>query len=107
MPKIVYIEHNGRQHVVDAEVGKSVMQVALDNAVPGILGDCGGACSCGTCHCYIDAASEQKIPAVAESEEVMLEGTLHTEANSRLSCQIEVTDEMEGLIVRLPVSQVF
>ena len=106
MPKIVFIEHNGKQHVVEAEVGKSVMQVALDNAVPGVLGDCGGACSCGTCHCYVDPSWEKTVPAVAEMEEVMLEGTLHTESNSRLSCQIDVTDEMDGLVVRLPISQV-
>jgi len=106
MPKIVYIEHDGKEHVVDATVGVSVMQTALDHFVPGILGDCGGACSCGTCHCYVDAAWEQRLPPIAENEEIMLEGTLHTEANSRLSCQIRVTPEIDGLVVRLPRSQV-
>ncbi|MDB5972256.1 MAG: (2Fe-2S)-binding protein [Hydrocarboniphaga sp.] len=104
--KIVYIEHNGKEHVVDATVGKSVMQTALDHAVPGILGDCGGACSCGTCHCYVDAAWESRLPPKTEDEELMLEGTLHTEANSRLSCQIQVTPEIDGLMMRLPSSQV-
>lgn len=106
MPKIVYIEHNGREHAVDATAGKSVMQTALDHAVPGILGDCGGACSCGTCHCYVDAAWEGKLPAIAEDEALMLDGTLHTEANSRLSCQLQVTAEIDGLVLRLPASQV-
>ena len=106
MPKIVFIEHNGREHVVDATVGKSIMQTALDHMVPGILGDCGGACSCGTCHCYVDAAWEATLPPIGENEEVMLEGTLHTESNSRLSCQLEVTPEIDGLVLRLPKSQV-
>ena len=106
MPKIVFIEHDGREHVIDAAVGKSVMQTALDHMVPGILGDCGGACSCGTCHCYVDAAWEAKLPPIGENEEVMLEGTLHTESNSRLGCQLEVTPELDGLVLRLPKSQV-
>jgi ferredoxin, 2Fe-2S len=106
MPKITYVEHNGTQHVVDAEVGKSLMQTALDHLVPGILGDCGGACSCGTCHCYVPAEWEGRLPPKAEGEDMMLEGTLHTEANSRLSCQLAVTPEMDGLVVHLPVSQV-
>jgi 2Fe-2S ferredoxin len=107
MPKIVYVEHNGKEHVVEAKVGVSLMQTALDHAVPGILGDCGGACSCGTCHCYVDAAWESRLPPIGENEEVMLEGTLHTEDNSRLSCQFEVTPELDGLVLRLPKSQVF
>ncbi|NGY03957.1 2Fe-2S iron-sulfur cluster-binding protein [Solimonas terrae] len=107
MPKIVFIEHNGKEHVVDATVGKSIMQTALDHSVPGILGDCGGECSCGTCHCYVaDPAWQQRLPPIAENEEVMLEGTLHTEANSRLGCQLKVTEEFDGLVLRLPHSQV-
>ncbi|MFT4046433.1 MAG: 2Fe-2S iron-sulfur cluster-binding protein [Solimonas sp.] len=106
MPKIVFIEHDGREHAVDAAVGKSIMQTALDHGIPGILGDCGGACSCGTCHCYVDAAWESRLPPKGENEEVMLEGTLHTEANSRLSCQLEVTPRIDGLVLRLPRSQV-
>jgi 2Fe-2S ferredoxin len=106
MPKIVFIEHNGKEHVVEATVGESIMQTALDHMVPGILGDCGGACSCGTCHCYVEAAWQQKLPPKGENEEVMLEGTLHTEASSRLTCQLQVTPDLDGLVLRMPASQV-
>jgi 2Fe-2S ferredoxin len=72
MPKITFIEHNGKQHVVDAPVGKSVMQVAVDNMVPGIVGDCGGCCSCATCHCYVSEDWADKLPAKQEDEDMML-----------------------------------
>jgi len=105
MPKILFIEHNGKEHVVEAEDGKSVMQCAVENMVPGIVGDCGGACSCATCHGYIDAAWESKVDAKGENEEMMLEGALHVEPNSRLCCQITMKAELDGLVVRLPSSQ--
>lgn len=105
MPKILYIEHNGKQHVVDAEVGKSVMQNAVENLIPGIVGDCGGACSCATCHGYVDPAWEDKVDSKLEGEEAMLDGALRVESNSRLTCQIMVRAEHEGLVVRLPESQ--
>ncbi len=105
MPKILFIEHNGTQHVVEAEVGKSLMQTALDNMVPGIVGDCGGCCSCATCHGYIDPAHCDKLPAKSEEEVMMLDGALRVEDNSRLTCQLIVKEELDGLIVRLPASQ--
>ncbi len=105
MPKIHFIEHNGKEHVIDASVGSSVMQSAVENLVPGIIGDCGGACSCATCHCYVDPAWSDKVDARNETEEVMLEGVMNTEATSRLSCQITVRAELDGLVVRLPASQ--
>ncbi|PTU30493.1 2Fe-2S iron-sulfur cluster-binding protein [Stenotrophobium rhamnosiphilum] len=105
MPKILYIEHNGKEHVVDADVGKSVMQNALENLVPGIIGDCGGACSCATCHGYIDPAWEGKAGSRNENEEMMLDGALRVEPNSRLTCQVIMTQELDGLVVRLPESQ--
>ncbi len=105
MPKILYIEHNGKEHVVDAEVGKSVMQNAVENLIPGIVGDCGGACSCATCHGYIDPAWEDKVEPKNDGEEAMLDGALRVESNSRLTCQIVVTADHEGLVVRLPASQ--
>lgn len=105
MPKIHFIEHNGKEHVVDAEIGKSVMQTAVENLIPGIVGDCGGACSCATCHGYVDCAFKSRLKAKEEGEELMLEGALRVEENSRLTCQIMVTPELDGLIVRLPVSQ--
>ncbi len=105
MAKIVFIEHNGTQQVVDAPEGQSVMQSAVENAVRGIIGDCGGACSCATCHCYVDAAWLDKVGGKSEEEEMMLDGALRVESNSRLSCQIMVKAELDGLVVRLPESQ--
>lgn len=105
MPKIHFIEHNGTEHVIDAEPGKTVMQAATENLVPGIVGDCGGACSCATCHCYVDPAWTDKVDARNENEEIMLEGVMNTEANSRLSCQITIKAELDGLVVRMPASQ--
>jgi 2Fe-2S ferredoxin len=105
MPKIVFIEHSGAEHVVQGTAGRSAMQAAVDNSVPGIVGDCGGNCSCGTCHGFIDARWLTSLPAIGAGEQSLLEGLLETQANSRLTCQIEVTDELDGLIIRLPKSQ--
>lgn len=105
MPKITYIEHDGTERQVDAEVGKSVMQTAVDNLVSGIVGDCGGCCSCATCHGYIDENWAAKLPAKSENEAMMLEGALHVQDNSRLTCQITITPELDGLVVRLPETQ--
>ncbi|MFA5939498.1 MAG: 2Fe-2S iron-sulfur cluster-binding protein [Sinimarinibacterium sp.] len=105
MPRILYIEHNGKEHLIEAEAGKSVMQTAIENMVPGIVGDCGGACSCATCHCYVDPAWLDKVQPKNENEEAMLDGVLNTESNSRLSCQIAMKSELDGLVVRLPASQ--
>jgi 2Fe-2S ferredoxin len=105
MTKVVFIEHNGTEHVIDAENGKSVMQTAVDNMVPGIVGDCGGCCSCATCHSYIDSAWLSKLPHKSNEENMMLEGAIAVEDNSRLTCQLTVQPDMDGLVVRLPASQ--
>lgn len=105
MPKVLFIEHSGAEHVVEAEAGKSVMQIAIDNMVPGIVGDCGGCCTCATCHGYVDEAWLGKLPAPSEDEKMMIEGALSVAANSRLTCQIRLTDELDGLVLRLPASQ--
>jgi 2Fe-2S ferredoxin len=105
MPKIVFIEHNGEEHVVEGNVGRSVMQAAVDNFVPGIVGDCGGNCACGTCHGFVDEQWLASLPAVQPNEQSLLEGLLETQNTSRLTCQIEVTAALDGLIVRLPKSQ--
>jgi len=104
-PVIVYIEHDGTEHRIEAEVGKSVMQNAVDRAVRGIVGDCGGACACATCHGYVDPRFRDRLPAKSETEELMLDGTMNTQPNSRLTCQIVMTPELDGLVVRLPASQ--
>jgi 2Fe-2S ferredoxin len=104
MPKITLIEFNGQDHIIDAEVGKSLMQNALDNAVPGIDADCGGACACGTCHCFLE--SDWQAAGEADAmEEAMLGMRPDRADNSRLSCQIEVTDDLDGMVVKLPEFQ--
>ncbi|MGZ5924397.1 MAG: 2Fe-2S iron-sulfur cluster-binding protein [Rhizomicrobium sp.] len=105
MPKIKYIEHNGKEHVVDVPEGWSVMEGAIKNNVPGIDADCGGACACATCHVIVDDAFASKIPGKSDMEETMLDFAPEVTPNSRLSCQIKVTRELDGLIVRMPASQ--
>jgi 2Fe-2S ferredoxin len=105
MVKITYIEFRGARHVVDVEPGMTVMQGAVQNGVPGIDADCGGACACATCHVYVDPGWEVKTGSRNDMEEAMLDAARNVESNSRLSCQIRVTEELEGLIVRMPESQ--
>ena len=106
MSKLTIIEFNGTEHHLEAEDGKSVMQAAVDAMVPGIMADCGGSCSCATCHCYVDEAWVARLPAAESAEQDMLECALDQLANSRLSCQMRVTPHCDGLVVRLPKSQV-
>jgi 2Fe-2S ferredoxin len=105
MPKISYIEHDGTAHVVDAKPGLSVMEGAVKNNIPGIDADCGGACACATCHVYVDQAWLAQTGERSAMEESMLDFAENVEPNSRLSCQIKVTAELDGLIVRMPESQ--
>lgn len=105
MPKILFIEHNGAEHLVEAECGKSVMQTAVENVVPGILGDCGGSCSCATCHAYVDPRWLAQLPPASEEERLILEGALEQRDNSRLSCQIKVSEALDGMVLRLPERQ--
>ena len=105
MPTITFIEHDGTEHQVDAEVGKSVMQVALDNLVPGIDADCGGECSCATCHVMVAKGWGEAVGTPADAEESMLDLNPERETNSRLSCQITVAEELDGLVVQLPEFQ--
>jgi len=105
MGSITFIEHNGNQHKVDIEEGKSVMQLAMDNGVPGIDADCGGACACGTCHVIVDKEWGSTINRVNDDESQMLEMTPEKAETSRLSCQIPATDAMNGMVVRIPEFQ--
>lgn len=105
MPRITFIEHNGTEHTVDAENGLSVMRAAIDNLVPGIDADCGGECSCATCHVYVDAAWMPTVGQPDDREESMLDLNPERESSSRLSCQIPVTDALDGLVVRVPEFQ--
>jgi 2Fe-2S ferredoxin len=105
MPSIKFIEHDGTEHVIETETGISVMNVAIDNMVPGIDADCGGECSCATCHVIVDDAWIDVVGRPGEQEESMLDLNPDREENSRLSCQIPVTEELDGLVVRLPEFQ--
>jgi 2Fe-2S ferredoxin len=91
--------------MVDITTGHSVMEAAVKHVVPGIDADCGGACACATCHVYVDPAWQEKVGKPSEEEEMMLDFAEEVADNSRLSCQITVTDELDGLIVRIPKSQ--
>ncbi|NWG71884.1 MAG: 2Fe-2S iron-sulfur cluster binding domain-containing protein [Parvularculaceae bacterium] len=105
MPKITYIEKNGKEHVVEAAAGLSVMEAAVRNMIPGIDADCGGACACATCHVYVDPAWADKVGKPETMEESMLDFAYEPKENSRLSCQINITADLDGLIVRLPEFQ--
>jgi 2Fe-2S ferredoxin len=105
--KITYIEHGGKEHVVDVANGLTVMEGARDNNIPGIEADCGGACACSTCHVYVDPAWTDKLPAKEDMEEDMLDFAYEPDpARSRLTCQLKVTDALDGLVVQMPEKQI-
>ena len=105
MAKITYIQFDGTETVIDVKPGLTVMEGAVKNNVRGIDADCGGACACATCHVFVDEAWAAKAGEKSAMEESMLDFAENVEPNSRLSCQIKVTEELDGLIVRLPESQ--
>lgn len=106
MPKVVYIEHDGSQSEVELNEGWTLMQGATLNGVEGIEGECGGSLSCATCHCYVDEAFLDKLPPLSDTEDEMLGCTAsERKANSRLSCQIKMTPELDGIVVHLPEEQ--
>ncbi len=105
MPRVVYIEHSGERREVEVPAGLSVMEGAVNNLVPGIDGDCGGACACATCHVYVEPEWLDKLPPPSELESDMLDFAHAPTAQSRLSCQIKMTPELDGLTVRTPEQQ--
>jgi len=106
MVKITYIEHTGKERTVDVPAGLSVMEGALRHSIPGIDGDCGGAGACGTCHVYVDPAWLGRLKPAKELEQDMLKmAAVEPNENSRLACQIELTPELDGIIVRTPEFQ--
>lgn len=105
MAKITFIQHDGDQQTVEAKTGSSVMKTAVAQGIPGIDADCYGQCRCATCHVYIDQAWLPKIGTPGETEQSMLHLNPDRRANSRLSCQIEITDELDGLVVEIPEFQ--
>ena len=105
MPKITYVPAEGDPIEVEAAVGSTVMENAVRNMVPGIEAECGGACACATCHVYVDDAWYPKVGSPEPMEEDMLDFAYEVKPTSRLSCQIKVTDELDGLVVRVPERQ--
>jgi len=105
MPLIFYVNHNGDMYEADVPIGDSVMNGAVSNMIDGILGECGGVMSCAPCHCHVDDHWIEKTGTADGSELEMIEASSDPRPNSRLSCQIKVTEALEGLIVHLPESQ--
>lgn len=105
MGNITFIEHNGEKHSVEIEGGKTLMELAMNNGVPGVDADCGGECACGTCHVIVDDAWFSKTGGVEEDEVQMLDMTPERAGTSRLSCQIPVSNDMDGMIVKIPEFQ--
>ncbi|PID36791.1 MAG: 2Fe-2S ferredoxin [Rhodobacterales bacterium] len=106
MPKVTLIEHTGTQHVIDVPYGHTLMEGARDNGVPGVESDCGGACACATCHVYVAPDWVAKLKPMDEMEEDMLDFAFEPDlARSRLSCQIKITDALDGLVVHIPERQ--
>jgi 2Fe-2S ferredoxin len=105
MVKITYIDSKGTSRTVEAEVGSTVMETAIKNGIPGIEAECGGACACATCHVHVDEAWRGKTGEPSAMEEDMLDFGYDVRENSRLSCQIKVTEDLDGLIVRTPERQ--
>ena len=106
MPKVIYVSANGAAREVEVPVGMTVMAAALKSGVDGILAECGGVCMCSTCHVYVDEKFFSKLPPAKDTEEAVLDiAAEERQPTSRLSCQIKVTEDLDGLIVRLPEKQ--
>ena len=105
MPKITYIEHTGKSHSVEVPKELSVMEGAIQNNIPGIDADCGGSCACATCHVYVEEKWFDKLPMKEDAEQDMLDMAFEPQKFSRLACQITITDDLEGMVVKMPSKQ--
>ncbi len=105
MAKITYITHDDQRFEVDAANGATVMETAIKNSVPGIEAECGGACACATCHLYVDDTWAEAVGSPEAMEEDMLDFAWEVKPTSRLSCQVKITDALDGLVVRIPEKQ--
>jgi len=103
---VTFVQPDGSRQTVEAKTGTSLMEAAVDNDVAGIVAECGGACSCATCHVYVDAAWVEKLPPPDAQEDGMLDCVLDRTAQSRLSCQIEIGPQLDGLLVQVPDAQI-
>ncbi|MDH4565180.1 2Fe-2S iron-sulfur cluster binding domain-containing protein [Pseudomonas sp. BN414] len=105
MARITFIEHTGKSIEVDAKNGDSLMKAALASGVEGLTAECGGCLSCATCHCYVDEEWTNRLPSPSDEELVMVECAVDARPNSRLSCQVVVSEDMDGLVIHIPASQ--
>ncbi len=107
MPLVIYVEADGARHEVDVPLGENVMRGAVNNGVEGIVGECGGGLACATCHCYVDAAWADKVggPSSDDERDMLESAAAEVRPTSRLSCQIAITPELDGLVVELPERQ--
>ena len=105
MPQVKFVAHNGAEYEVEVRNGMNLMQAALKNDIPGIIGDCGGSCACATCHIYVEDSWLGMLQSIEEAEALMLDQALQVKQNSRLACQIVVHDELDGLSVSIPERQ--
>ncbi len=105
MTKITYIEHNGKEHTIDVQNGLTVMEGAVQNDIPGIDADCGGSMACATCHVYVKDDWYDKLDEKSEGEDDMIDQAYEPKKNSRLSCQITISDDLDGLTVNIPSKQ--
>ena len=105
MPKVTYIEDNGKSHTLEVANGLTVMEGAIQNNIPGIDADCGGSCACATCHVYVDEKWFNKIQKKEDAEQDMLDMAFEPNSFSRLACQITLTDELDGIVVKMPSKQ--
>jgi ferredoxin, 2Fe-2S len=105
MPKITFVQPDGSQQTIEATAGQSIMEAATASLVPGIVADCGGGCSCATCHVYVDESWAGKLPPADDIEQAMLEGAIDPNERSRLSCQLRISDALDGIVVHVPAAQ--
>ena len=101
MPKVIYITPAGERHEVEVESGYSIMEGAVNNNIDGIVAECGGACACATCHSYVDDAWVGKLPAMDDMEDSMLDAAFERKENSRLTCQLEMSDDLDGIVIHV------
>ncbi|MFZ5556496.1 MAG: 2Fe-2S iron-sulfur cluster-binding protein [Pseudomonadota bacterium] len=105
MPRITFVQPDGTRITVDVAPGKSVMEGAREHGVPGILAECGGECSCSTCHCYVDDGWTDRLPPKDDAEAGLIDFAWEPRATSRLTCQLRVTAELDGLVLHVPAQQ--
>ena len=105
MPRVTFISADGTATEASGDIGQSVMSVAVNAGIEVILAECGGACACGTCHCYVDAAWVERLSPPSDSEAAMIDCVIAPRPESRLTCQLRLTDELDGLVLHLPAAQ--